>query len=209
MTKEELDKKIKSFSEHNGLKKTYNYYELSDTGKQTYSDETLAAPLPLKVAFRISSIGKILLFFLFLFIGLEAFVICFFNIKNDYPIYYTVLASLFIFAFVLGRYAQLEKLDKKEMLQIIMTEEHISFNKDIYKWTEIETTFFKRDLRKDGKQLFLWVILLKKDGDLYYYQLKKFNEDKLISNGLKFRELLYLYNEHAFPDKNKTLKAFI
>ena len=156
--------------------KTYNYYELTDTSKINYDENVLGARLPLKVFFKITSANKSFIYLLLVIAAIELFAIGL-VLKNNAPKIYLVYFSTLGLAIALRWYSFIERRDKAERLQIIMTEEHIAFNKNVFKWIDIETTHLKRDFNKAKEQLFLWVIIELKNGDLYYYQLKKIKEN--------------------------------
>ena len=192
MTKEELDKKIKSFSENNGLGKTYNRYELSDSGHNKFSLSHTSTPLPPEIKIRFRKLNKTAILFSIVLLGIVLLT------SKAFPMGGTnmILVGRGIVIFFLGL-SLLSRFQKKEPDRIlILNKDCLCFNKDIFHWENMETAFLKKDLKRDGALAFLWLGVVLKNGDTFFYGIPLVYSRKKIIGGLKLEELLVRLREN-------------
>jgi hypothetical protein len=208
MRSEDIERKIRSFSEHHGLGKVYHSFEFTDLLKENYRPEVLSAQLPNEVRMTISSMPRTVLLFLIVLTcillltskGIEGMA------GRGMDTLYLLPAFGLVIAFLGIDFISRQRRKKK--LRILMNEDELHFNKDVFKWSSIKTICIKKDLNRNRRVTGSWLIVVLKNDDLYYYPVTLRMITRKIKNGLSLAEIMILYKNHSASEKSTVLNSF-
>jgi hypothetical protein len=196
MEKAELEKKIKSFSEHNGLGKTYHHYELIDTSGANYVPKGPGDRLPGGIVIKIRPDRKTELLFITIMITITLAVMGpggNLGARSNALSYSVILIS---FLFTLKGLDLIAKGNRKKSSRLELNETTVSFNKDEFRLEAVETMIIKKDLDHGDRLKTLWLMIALKNGDLYAYEIPKRYAWMKVRGKYKLEELLYHYREN-------------
>ena len=191
----ELEKKIQSFSEHTGLGKTYSRYELIYTGQGNFVPPNPGDVLPKRIRIIIKPFPKTELIYLILITCICLLIMASLRDTGGRQLAFIYIPFLWFVAIISGISA-IKRVEQNKKDIMIMDETAISYNRDIFDLTELETTLLKKDLDKSNKLVTLWLLVVKMNGEMYSYEIPLRYATKKLKFGYKLEELLFHYREY-------------
>lgn len=185
MKKDELEKKIRSFSELSGLGKKFSHYTLIDTAQDSFIPSTAGRQLPssLTVKFSAGKRTEILFAILLVSIALLASAALENSGARIAARWYVPGSVVVLFLFGLD---VIKRAEKKSTMVLFIDDQEVRFNRDRFKHAEVERFLLKTDHKISGTMVAFWFIIVKKNMDIYYYELplryykrKMYGEHKL------------------------------
>ncbi|HEY6161750.1 MAG TPA: hypothetical protein VI112_11015 [Bacteroidia bacterium] len=207
MTSIELEKKIRSFSEHNGLGKKYHHYEIVSTGNEHFQSQLSGDTLPSTVKILIRPERKAELLFLVIFSSIMLLIMAG-AMKNGFSPW---MAGMIICSWASGSligWMNVNRGERKKIIELNIGEKGISVNKDRFSYLQIENTVLKKDLDSRNKLVALWLLVVLQNGDIYYYEIPKRYAYLKIKGKFRLDELLYNYRENQKLESKKINSPF-
>jgi hypothetical protein len=193
MTNSEIDKKIHSFSGHNGLGKTYHHYEIIDTALLALPPKNAGDGLPQGIVIKIRPDRRTEL----LLVAVMACIclLIFARLKQTGSTSHFVWVAGVAIVITLRGLDAITRGKRKISSRLEIDRESIRFNKDEFPLEDISTCILKKDLSRNNKLVKLWVMVVLRNGDIYSYAIPNRYSWLRIRGKYKLEELLYHYQQ--------------